>query len=51
MKVHKSYIVAIDKIKTVEGNIINIAQHQIPVSRGLKDEVMQKIVFDKLIKR
>lgn len=51
LKVHKSYIVAMDKIKTVEGNIINIAQHQIPVSRGLKDEVMQKIVFDKLIKR
>lgn len=51
LKVHKSYIVAMDKIKTVEGNIINIAQHQIPVSRGLRDEVMQKIVFDKLIKR
>jgi DNA-binding LytR/AlgR family response regulator len=51
LKVHKSYIVAIDKIKTVEGNIINIAQHQIPVSRGMKDEVMQKIVYDKLIKR
>ena len=51
IKVHKSYIVAFDKIKSVEGNIINIAQHQIPVSRGMKDEVMQKIVFDKLIKR
>ncbi|MEP6844731.1 MAG: LytTR family DNA-binding domain-containing protein [Panacibacter sp.] len=51
MKVHKSYIVAIDKIKNVEGNIINIDQHQVPVSRGLKEEVMQKIVFDKLIKR
>jgi DNA-binding LytR/AlgR family response regulator len=51
IKVHKSYIVAVDKIKTVEGNIINIAQHQVPVSRGMKDEVMQKIVFDKLIKR
>jgi len=51
IKVHKSYIVAFDKIKSVEGNIINIAQHQVPVSRGMKDEVMQKIVFDKLIKR
>lgn len=51
IKVHKSYIVAFDKIKSVESSIINIAQHQIPVSRGMKDEVMQKIVFDKLIKR
>ena len=51
MKVHKSYIVALDKIKSIEGSIINIAQHQVPVSRGLKDEVMQKIVFDKLVKR
>jgi len=51
IKVHKSYIVAADKIKSVEGNIINIAQHQVPVSRGMKDDVMQKIVFDKLIKR
>lgn len=51
IKVHKSYIVAFNKIKSVEGNIINIAQHQIPVSRGMKEEVMQKIVFDKLIKK
>lgn len=51
IKVHKSYIVAIDKIKTVEGNMLNIGQHQVPISRGMKDEVMQKIVFDKLIKR
>lgn len=51
IKVHKSYIVALDKIKSIEGNIINIAQHAIPVSRSLKDDVMQKIVFDKLLKK
>lgn len=51
VKVHKSYIVALDKIKSIEGNLIHIAQHEIPVSRSLKDAIMQKIVFDKLLKK
>jgi two-component system, LytTR family, response regulator len=51
MKVHKSYIIALDKIKCVEGNIVTLASTQLPVSRNLKDALMQRVVDSKLIKR
>ena len=51
LKVHKSYIVSIPKIDKIEGNQIRIGQHTVPISRNLKDEVMTKIVTDKLLKR
>ncbi|RYY27508.1 MAG: response regulator transcription factor [Chitinophagaceae bacterium] len=51
MKVHKSYIVSLQKIKAVEGNTILIESTQIPVSRNMKDILMQKVVDTKLLKR
>lgn len=51
MKVHKSFIVALDKINRIEGNEIVIQKNKIPISRNMKDEVMEKIVNSKLIKR
>lgn len=51
MKVHKSYIISTVKIEKISGNEIIMGTHHIPISRNLKDEVMMKIVNDKLIKR
>lgn len=51
IKIHKSYIVAVNKITSIEANIINIHNTQLPISRSLKDEVMNKIVEAKLIRR
>lgn len=51
MKVHKSFIVAIDKINSIEGNSITIGKKIIPISRNIKEEVMQRILDNKLIKR
>lgn len=51
IKIHKSYIVAVNKITSIEANIINIYNTQLPISRSLKDEVMNKIVEAKLIRR
>lgn len=51
LKVHKSFIVNLDKITALDGNDVFIAKAQIPVSRSLKDEVMSRIVGDKIIKR
>jgi len=48
---HKSYIVASDKINSIEGNILHVMQHQVPVSKYLKEEIMEKILNDKLLKR
>ena len=42
-RVHKSYIVAIDKIKSIERGIIIIADQRIPVSNTYKDIFFSKI--------
>ncbi len=51
IKVHKSYIVSATKIDSIEGNDIRIGQHHIPISRNLKDEVMDKLLKGKFLKR
>jgi DNA-binding LytR/AlgR family response regulator len=44
MKVHKSFIVALSKVSTVEGNVLVVERTRIPVSRGLKEEVLRRVV-------
>lgn len=51
IKVHKSYIIAAGKIESIDGNDIRIGAHHIPVSRNLKDEVMEKLLKGKFLKR
>jgi DNA-binding LytR/AlgR family response regulator len=51
MKVHKSYIVSIPQVKAIEGNEILMGQARIPISRNLKDEVVNHIMGNKLFKR
>lgn len=51
LKVHKSFLVAVEKIKSLDGNEIVIGNARIPISRNLKDEVMKKIMGDNLFKR
>lgn len=42
-RVHKSYIVAIDKIKSVERNVIIIADQRIPVSNTYRESFFSRI--------
>lgn len=51
IKVHKSFIISVPHVKTIEGNEIIIANHRIPISRNLKDEVVHQILGNKLFKR
>ena len=51
MRIHKSYIVALQKIDSIEGNMIGIASYKIPCSRNCKDLLMQKVLENKLLKR
>jgi len=44
-RVHKSFIVAIDKIKSVERGVILIADKRIPVSNTYKENFYSKIKF------
>ena len=51
IKTHKSYIVSAARIDSIEGNDIRIGQHHVPISRNLKDEVMDRVLKGKLLKR
>ncbi len=51
LKVHKSFIIAAAKVDSIDGNEIRMDQHRIPISRSLKDEVTDKLVKGKFLKR
>lgn len=51
IKVHKSYIIAANRVESIDGNEIHIGQHRIPISRTLKEEVMEKLLKGKFLKR
>jgi DNA-binding LytR/AlgR family response regulator len=43
MKVHRSYIVNINKIDDIRGNTIYLQGNQIPIGKGHKDEVLKRL--------
>jgi DNA-binding LytR/AlgR family response regulator len=50
LRIHKSYIVAIGKIRSLSGNEITVGASKIPVSKNYKDALM-KIVDQRLLKK
>jgi DNA-binding LytR/AlgR family response regulator len=43
IRVHRSYIVSKSKVKSASGNLLEIRDHLIPVSRDLKDKVLKML--------
>lgn len=43
MRVHKSYIIAIDKVRALEGNLLEIEDKKIPIGKTYRQEVIKKI--------
>jgi two-component system LytT family response regulator len=48
IRVHKSYIVSINKIEGIESNEIFIQNHRIPISRNYSEQVIKQVVKNKL---
>ncbi len=48
IRVHKSYIVSVNKIESIQGNEIFIDTHRIPISRNYREQVIQQVVMNKL---
>ncbi|WP_293710770.1 LytTR family DNA-binding domain-containing protein [uncultured Parabacteroides sp.] len=46
---HRSYIVNIDQVNAIDGNLLNINSHKIPVARNLRDNVFNLILNNRLI--
>ena len=48
VRVHRSYIINIDKIDSIEGNMIHINKHELPISKGQKEAFFALIDKQKL---
>ena len=44
MRIHKSYTIALNKVKSIEGNRIQIQSYTIPIGRNYSKEVKSKIL-------
>jgi two-component system LytT family response regulator len=44
MRIHKSYTIALNKVKSIEGNRIQILNHTIPIGRNYSKDVKVKIL-------
>jgi DNA-binding LytR/AlgR family response regulator len=51
IKCHKSYIISASRISSIEGNDIKIGNYHIPISRNSKEEVMERLLKGKFLKR
>jgi len=51
IKVHKSFIIAAARVDSIDGNEIRMGEHHIPISRSLKEEVTDKLLKGKFLKR
>lgn len=43
IRIHKSYIVAIDRVTTLEGNMVHIGNEKLPIGANYREEVMRRI--------
>jgi DNA-binding LytR/AlgR family response regulator len=51
LRVHRSYVVALDKVELVDGHQLVIKGKQIPISRGLQETIYNTLIAGKLWKR
>ena len=51
IRTHKSYIVAANKVESIEGNEITVGTHHVPISRTEKEAVLQQLIQNRLLRR
>lgn len=43
IRIHKSYIVAIGQVKTLEGNMVHIGKEKLPIGASYREEVVRRV--------
>lgn len=43
LRIHKSYIIPIDRVKTLEGNLLHLDEVQLPIGANYRESVLKKI--------
>ena len=51
LKIHKSFIVAISKVDSIEAGHLNVLNKKLPISRSIKTEVVEKLLQNRFLKR
>ena len=51
LRVHKSFIVSMEKISSIDGNMITINGKEIPIGKEYRETLFEKMVNKKIIKR
>lgn len=51
LKIHKSTIINVSKVKSIQGNEVDLGKMTVTISQGLLDNVFNKIVKDRLMNR
>ena len=51
LRVHKSYLVAISKIESIENNELSIQNQLIPISCNMRERMIGGVVKDKLLSK
>lgn len=42
-RIHKSYVIALNKVEYLEGNLVKIGEYKLPVSLNFRDNLLQKL--------
>lgn len=51
LQVHKSFIIAKSKVEAIVGNQVLIGDHRIPIARSFKEQVLNDLVGNKVLKK
>ncbi|MBN9385536.1 MAG: response regulator transcription factor [Chitinophagaceae bacterium] len=51
LKIHKSTIININKVKSIEGNEVNLGKAKAVISQSLQESVIKEIIRDRMLKR
>lgn len=51
IQVHKSAVVNVDKISSIDGNMLYMGDHKVAIGANFSDEAMKKILGDRFLKR
>jgi DNA-binding LytR/AlgR family response regulator len=43
VRIHKSYVIALGKVVYIEGNLVKLDEHKLPVSLSFKETLMEKL--------
>jgi len=44
LRIHRSYVIPIDRVETIEGNIVRIMNNEIPIGESYRNKVMSQLL-------